>query len=609
MMLTLHLFADKPPIKFGNVSREELEMTVYEPDSSAAAVILCDYGYFNALNYTFTQVTRIKILKKEGYVYADRVFPPYATPYVRGITFNLENGEVSESKLKAESIFTERIYEKIERIRITMPNVKVGSVIDIEFTHNSLPAKWRFQQNIPVKWSELVMENSLYVSYTRNLFGFYPLKLQESNHWIGENMPAFKPEPFITSPENYLTKIEFDILDVKAGMYYEAVTTSWEDLSDLLYDFTRFGEPLRNSAYLGRAAKDILETAKTDEEKLRMAHEFIKTFKWNKDASLLTSNSSIAFAFEKKSGNSADVNIALIQLLDKIGFQVEPVLMSTRDNGFLSPAYPSLNKLNYVIARVKLNDQELLIDGTEEYAPYNLLPERCLNIFGRTYNDKTSDVVSLSTSKKDKEMIYYTLTLDDMQQFTGNLNIQRFDYAALDFRIKYHSFTGEEAFLENMLAENAGLRITEAIIENVDSLYLPIKEKYSISLKNLIHEAGGNLYFNPLLLHSMKENYFKTESRSYPVDFVHNLEKICIVNITIPENYEIIGLPESINMKLPDNSAYFYYQVTSSGQSIQVSFKMGTNKTIFVEDEYQDIKEFFNLIVTKHAEPVTLKKK
>ncbi len=609
LFLSLISMADKPPIKFGNVSMDELKMSVYEPDTSAPAVVLCDYGYFNSNQFQFTHIIRIKILKKEGYSWANRSFPGYNKSFVKGITFNLENGEIVESKLKNESIFREKINERSDRLRITMPNVKVGSVIDIEYAYSWIPAEWWFQQEIPVKWSELKLEDNPYVSFRKNFFGFEPLSVSEPGHWIAKNMPAFKVEPYISSPENYLTKFEFDILDIHVGMVYEAFTTSWEELSDLLYDDGLFGVPMRNSSYLNKTAKEILSKAKTDEEKLRMAYDFIKTFKWNGRESLYTSNSSIGFVIDDHSGNSADINIALVQLLDKLGFASSAVLLSTRENGFLSPIYPSLNKLNYVIAKVDLNGQQILIDGTEQYAPYDLLPERSLNLFGRIYDRENSEFIDLKTDKKTKELIYYGLNLDTDLQFTGKLSYQRFDYAALDFRNNYHSFAGREAYLEDMLKRYPGLRIQDAVIENLDSLYLPVKDNYDIVLKNRVDEVGENLYFQPLMLHCMEENPFKTDKRNYPVDFIHNFEKTFVVSITIPDGFEVSGLPETVNMKLPDNSAYFFYQLSAFANTIQCSFKYGINKSVFLEDEYQNIKEFFNQIIAKHAEPVILKRK
>ena len=69
--------------KFGKPSDEELKMTVYEPDTTAAAVVLCKktnvfYDVVNndfRINYIYE--TKIKVLKPEGTSFADVVIPYY----------------------------------------------------------------------------------------------------------------------------------------------------------------------------------------------------------------------------------------------------------------------------------------------------------------------------------------------------------------------------------------------------------------------------------------------------------------------------------------------------------------------------------------------------
>jgi hypothetical protein len=258
---------------------------------------------------------------------------------------------------------------------------------------------------------------------------------------------------------------------------------------------------------------------------------------------------------------------------------------------------------------VDLNGEKLLIDGTEENAPWDLLPERCLNFFGRAYDLRYSESVELKTDKKEKETILYNLTLDDDLQFKGTLKFQRMDYAALDFRNKYKSFSGKEAYLENMLGEFPGLRIQNSSIDNIDSIYLPVRDQYGIILKNAVDEINGNLYLYPMMLHRLKENPFKNDQRKYPVDFVHLIERNLSVTINLPENVEVTSFPEALKMGLPDNSAWFIYQVTVLERLIQFNYKFGINKTIFDEDEYKDIREFYNQIMAKHAEPIILKRK
>lgn len=245
--LTLTFFisgvsGQKAPIKFGEVDLTDLEMTSYQKDTSASAVILCNYGYFSSTLLRFTHLMRIKILKKEGYAWANRSFPTKSKYDIKGMTINLENGKVIKEKLKSESIFSNKIVENSYEMRIAMPNVKVGSVIDLEFTYPGIPSEWRFQETIPVRYSEIIIENSPNLRFKSNFFGYEPISISTPTRWVARNMPSFSEEPFINSIENYITKREFDILD----FYHIAIASSWTDINTALIrnnNFTFFSRP------------------------------------------------------------------------------------------------------------------------------------------------------------------------------------------------------------------------------------------------------------------------------------------------------------------------------------------------------------------------------
>src|SRR6218665_802296 len=75
--------AQKSPVKFGDIPLSDLKMTTYDKDTSAAVVILVDYGeaYLNvntvAVTLNYERHVRIKILKKEGLEWADRQIQLY----------------------------------------------------------------------------------------------------------------------------------------------------------------------------------------------------------------------------------------------------------------------------------------------------------------------------------------------------------------------------------------------------------------------------------------------------------------------------------------------------------------------------------------------------
>ena len=131
------LIAQKAPVKFGDVSKEELLMTTYDKDTTAPAVVLADFGessmiYRQNVGFTldFERITRIKILTKDGLQWGDFSIPLYNNGSadekltgLRAVTYNLEEGKIVESKLKNESIFEENVDMNWDLVKVSCPNV------------------------------------------------------------------------------------------------------------------------------------------------------------------------------------------------------------------------------------------------------------------------------------------------------------------------------------------------------------------------------------------------------------------------------------------------------------------------------------------------------
>ena len=84
----------------------------------------------------------------------------------------------------------------------------------------------------------------------------------------------------------------------------------------------------------------------------------------------------------KKTGNTADINLLLVSMLNYAKLNASPILLSTRSNGI--PIFPSRNGFNYVITGVELsNGSVVLLDATNKNAVPNIIPENTLNWFGR----------------------------------------------------------------------------------------------------------------------------------------------------------------------------------------------------------------------------------
>ncbi len=598
----------KAPIKFGKVSLEELEMTTYEADTSAVAVVLCKYGHLNGADLTFSETRRVKILKKAGTEYSEFTFSGDDRTMVKAKIFNLENGEIIEERLKKESIFKEKVTENYFRIKIALPNIKVGSVYDIEVVHEFLPSEFAFQEELPVAHSELYLESSSYVEFRKRKVGFLPIQTENGSVFYCDNVAAFKPEPYINSVENYKTKFEFDILNISLPGFYRSYTTSWEAVNDRLAANAYFGHAIFNgSGYLSKIKKEIEETCTTTLEKVEAAYEAIKKVKWNEYESVYTSTEVLASAYKEGKANSADINLMLMQLLLKLDIQALPVVLSTRDNGLLHIIYPSLEKLNYVIVWTMIEDKEYLLDATDELLPLGMLPKRCLNERGRLVTNQSGKWIDLKTDKKDQETILYDLAIDDDLNLEGNISFAKYDYAAYDFRKNYKEYASEEDYLTALETSNPGLLIKDFTVENIDNLNEPIKEKYEIEISNKIEKINDMILVNPFLFEQIEENPFKLENREYPVDFAYLKTKYLITKITFPEGYQVESTPQPIRAFLPDKKSNILINYSVIGNVINVTYKLNLAKAQYMADEYPLLKALYGEIIKKQAEPIILK--
>lgn len=605
---SLTLTYSKAPIKFGKVSLEELQMTQYDADTSAVAVVLCKYGHFNATDFSFTLTQRVKILKKAGTSYSEYSFPSSENVTVRAKVFNLIDGNIEEEKVKNDNIFKEKVTDDVYRVNIAIPNVKVGTVYDIQYTFKGFPFEFTFQQYIPVKHAEIYIEESPYVNFRKRMVGYLAIQSPKNNVFVIENVPAFKKEAYINSAENYISKFEFDILEYSFPGYYKSFSTSWESINDRLNDHTYFGVAIVNgSMYLSDIKKEIESTQSNDLDKAKAAVESIKQVQWNHRNSIYTSTASLGTAFKDGKANAADINLMLLQLLKKLDIESYPIVLSTRSHGLLNPFYPSYDKLNYVVVCAVIDGKEILLDATDKYLPAGMLPMRCLNGQGRLVNKQQGKWIDLNTDKKNYDVILYELSLDEDLKLNGKIDYARYDYSAYNFRKRFHDFANEEDYLVDLEGKYPGLTVKDCKFEDINNIDNPVKETYEISLSNKVGKVGDMLLINPFLFETIDENPFKMEDRQYPVDFAYKREKIMISKITIPDNYQISEIPKPIKIVLPDKSASALINYQVIGNTINVTYRLKIGKTQYLMDEYAYLKTLYKTIIEKHAEPVIIK--
>ncbi|MFN7328553.1 MAG: transglutaminase, partial [Bacteroidota bacterium] len=105
-----------------------------------------------------------------------------------------------------------------------------------------------------------------------------------------------------------------------------------------------------------------------------------------------------------------------------------------------------------------------------------------------------------------------------------------------------------------------------------------------------------------------ESNPFKQEERKYPIDFGAPFDYVYFIKLTLPQGFVVEELPKSKVLALPGNAARYIFNVAQSGNSINITSNFSINKGVFSQDEYPNLREFYNQMVAKQAEQIVVKK-
>jgi hypothetical protein len=608
--------AQKAPINFGKPSLDEVAMKFFEPDSTVDAAVLCEFGYLDQSNFEFKWMIRYKVFTKEGLNYLIMSVPAESKSVIKGWVFNMENGRVVKSKITNESIYEERLYERTTRMRIAPPDAREGSVIDVTYSVRGIPWEWNFQRRIPVLWSELNLPFSEWVKFDVNFVGYEPLSVSTNTRWVANNMPAFKTEPYINSEKNYMTTMFIDITEIKTEYtnytrIWRVHTESWDAISDIFYESASYGGLLReNAAFLDGLADSIQQTAHSDAEMVSLALDCIRDqVKWNDETQLWADpENTLRGIFTKEhTGNSADINFLFMQLIKKLGIECYPMASSLRSEGLINPLFPSISRFNYTLSYVKIGNRFYIIDAADKHYPYDMLHAECLNQAGFVIKEDKGEWVDIIPEKVEKEMINCNLQLQEDGMMEGQVNVQYADYASAKFREMREEYKTEIEYLEN-LEKQYDVYIEDYQIKGAEVDLGPVTEGYRVEIDGSSNISGDLIQVDPVVIGGVGENPFKRDSRRYPVDFTFGKSKMYMMNLNIPEGYTIEQIPEPVSLVNSDRSAQFRYSVSQNGNLIQVMYQLNIKKTIFLPEEYEELKSFFQMVVLKEKEAVILKK-
>ncbi|MBC7948178.1 MAG: DUF3857 domain-containing protein [Chitinophagaceae bacterium] len=644
--------------RFGKITPEDFNTVSSSSSLQDGAIIIADIGSTQIegnskgnFSLEFKNYRRAQVLNKNGYDIGNVSISIFTDGNadeelisLKAVTYNLENGKVVETKLETKSaVYTDRINKNWVIEKFTFPNVKEGSILEYQYTlksdHIFNLRPWQFQGEYPRLWSEYkvgIPEFLYYVTLSQGYLPFF-IKDQKSRaaaftvsdnqgvggserinlsasvteyRWAMRDVPALKEESFTSTIGNHMAQIEFQLAEQRYPMNPKNIMGNWTQACASLLEKENFGLTLDNdSPWLEEAVNDITAGTRNELDRAKKIFAYLRDHVTCTENNRTNMDQSLKLVWKNKRGNEAEINLLLIAMLRKAGVgYADPVLLSKRSHGYVYSSYPLLDRFNYVIARLDVGGHTYYLDASTPRLGFGRLDYECYNGHARIVNADATAIELAPDSLLEKSITTVFLLPDGNGNFAGNMQWMPGYYESYRLR-SLVSESGKEAMTNEMKRgfENPSVAIRNLHVDSLEHFADPLYIRYNFEIPQ---DKQDIIYLNPMFGVRMKENPFKAAARSYPVEMPYTIDETYILQLAIPEGYVTDELPKEVMLKLnEDDDGMFEYRIQESGGTISLRSRLRIRRTYFQPEEYQMLREFFNLVVKQHNEQIVFKKK
>jgi hypothetical protein len=580
---------------------------------------------------------RVLILNEKGLSLADRAIllligkgDLQTIGGVNGRVYNLVNGDVESEKLKNTDWQIDDYSDKFKLARISFRNVKVGSIIELEYVlYDPFVFRmddWDFQLEEPVLYSQYQ------VSYPSN-FGYKILKLghhpldqsktftkrisngvgvaanfdyEEVNYlFSAKNISALRREPHIDSPENYRSTIltELNYFDNSRTLERKFFYKDWNAAVDEFY------EDGKNQQFLD--GEDLPGFFDPDQENLSEA-EMIENIYSQVRSALRSEGEEGYINMERRpraivrSGTATanEINMVLVSALRKNGIDAYPLLYAKRDRKRVLSNFPIFTQFKSIMAIAYIGDSYTLLDASDLTMTVGEIGEMSYNGEGLSAKPKEPRWFPLKSRMPSKQRCSIELSDVDETSVKGEMRMNLSGVYA--DRVRNLLSSSEASDLEDYfkLADGVSLEYTES---NLDEYADELSISFHISIN--LETFGDSYVFPAVAVEAISNNPFDKKDRKYPVVFVDNWQEsyTCLLRLDA-EKYDVI-VPESKNLMLSGEEAELGFTASYNFGSLVVRSTVKMNQEYFDLTKYTSLRTFYDHVVNAQASFIEIQKK
>jgi len=555
-------------------------------------------------NYGNAKYEFIKIIKPDGNI------------------INVDFSENMDEKINPHSQSANIYNSKDKIIIVNIPKLEVGDII--------------YEKSIEIITKPLINNESDFTTYGENFFPIIHSKsvviAPKGNPIIISKVLDGQEGKYTLEEKNEENKIYYiftvnnvsRIMDEpnmpslsRILMRWKVSTISeWEDLGKWYYDLTEPKLLMVNQA-LKYKTKELIKYAETDKEKYKKIYFWVsRNIRYmgetKEDNRPGFEPHNVSYTFNTRTGVCRDKAALIVAMLREAGFEAYMVLINASRK--IDIEVP-LSEFNHAIATVVIDGEYILIDPTSETSK-NIFPEYLMN---KSYIVAKKDGSDLLETKsilaiENSEIITTNVIIKD-GLYIIERKIELKGFADIAFRgyltrinqneikelFKYYAKNySQDAKLISYNLEPKILTDSEPLVltYKVESQSVVIGKKYKMVPLKLGDSLFIGKYLRRLFTLPDRKHILKTDITGGVIENI---------NIEIDNEFEILALPENIELK--ENGFYYKLDLKREGNVITGKVTKLFKNIEYEKKDYKNVRKLLSEIQKINKKEIIIEKR
>jgi len=599
----------------------------------ADALVLLDSGYVyfdNALELYFKHTIQIHIINDNG-----KNWGKFQLPYtskdsliaLSGKLYRQNEGRVLIRDLNSSRFTISKKDDNQIEASADPTELATGDIVEysylLKFGDWKNINEWYFQNDIPVLKSSFTTKIPSFILFYKFLEGvrnlddmqrtivkdtiqFEVFNMQRET-FVMDSIPVYKEEDDVPGSEFFISKITYHLAEYTLPKQ-KTVFVLPESYMELAFNWASdpyFNQINVKSAYLQDRIDQLYHSTFTNEKNIQSFFFFVRN---NFIIDNRLYDDDLEKTYKRGAGNEQQVNMLLAKMLNQAGFDAQLLAISTVDNRPVYPEFPYFELFNKFVVFVRTPAQNFFLDASDKNLLFNMLTPNSINNGALIVAKTSTGLVALEYLFDDREEAVARFEITDSATIAGNYKVKRDGYAVYAFDSQYlTNFRSYNDYIIETIFEHPNWNIIRHDVKEKFKENKEVNEELDYTRPFDAYEDGV-FSIKPIVKNEFVENPFPNVDRQNPITLYTPLKRKGSFSYEIPDDYEIVSIPQSYAISLDEYKCDFKYQVTKKDNLIRIGYIIDVNRVIFMANEYEMLSDFFNKISKALNQEIKLKK-